>query len=172
MKEPMLRLSEPFAEWRIHHSPTIVANSYAILDAARDPRIYARLRTLKTGLVSLYRGQPEEALAPVAPYLISLAENAELRKWILSEGWGNSWGVFMTATAGIDDLRQHFRHFLLVRDADGKRLYFRFYDPRVLRVYLPTCTESELHQLFGPVESYFMESEDGRSVLEYRLSPR
>jgi hypothetical protein len=36
-------------------------------------------------------------------------------------------------------------------------MIFRWYDPRVLRVYLPTCTENELDMLFGPLSSYFVE---------------
>jgi hypothetical protein len=34
------------------------------------------------------------------------------------------------------------RRFLRVKDEDG--LVFRFYDPRVMRVYLPTCAAGEL----------------------------
>jgi hypothetical protein len=32
-------------------------------------------------------------------------------------------------------------------------LLFRYYDPRVLRVYLPSCRPSELETVFGPVVS-------------------
>lgn len=36
-------------------------------------------------------------------------------------------------------------------------MLFRFYDPRVLRLYLPTCTSTELEQVFGPVGTFFTE---------------
>ena len=55
----------------------------------------------------------------------------------------------------------------MVYDEDGKPLYFRYYDPRVLRVYLPTCNESELKTVFGPVTHYWVEGEDGNSMIEY-----
>ena len=45
---------------------------------------------------------------------------------------------------------------------------FRFYDPRVLRVYLPTCTGDEAEEFFGPVPEILAESEDGGSLLSYR----
>ncbi|MCK7510897.1 MAG: DUF4123 domain-containing protein [Desulfobacterales bacterium] len=68
----------------------------------------------------------------------------------------------------LNPLRTHFRRFLMVHDSDGKPLYFRYYDPRVLRVYLPTCTSQELKTVFGPVESFLVEDEDGRSAIRFR----
>ena len=54
---------------------------------------------------------------------------------------------------------RHFRQFLRVRDEAGREFFFRFYDPRVLRVYLPTCNSEELRTFFGPVELFSMEGE-------------
>jgi len=45
-----------------------------------------------------------------------------------------------------------------VQDAKGKDMYFRFYDPRVLRVFLPTCTPEELSDFFGPIAGFLIES--------------
>jgi len=56
----------------------------------------------------------------------------------------------------------------MVHDEAGKPLYFRFYDPRVLRTYLPTCNASELAQIFGPVECYVQEGEDPGVLLRFR----
>ena len=53
--------------------------------------------------------------------------------------------------ATLEELRRHFRKFLKVEDPKGKSLIFRYYDPRVLRVYLPTCNAMELQTVFGPV---------------------
>jgi hypothetical protein len=47
---------------------------------------------------------------------------------------------------------------------DGKIVYFRFYDPRVLRAYLTTCTDDEIRTFFGPVHRLVMEEEDGRPL--------
>ncbi len=32
-------------------------------------------------------------------------------------------------------------------------LVFRYYDPRVLRVYLPTCSPAEFARFFGPISA-------------------
>jgi hypothetical protein len=67
-------------------------------------------------------------------------------------------------------MRRHFRSFLTVYDPDGKPLLFRYYDPRVLRVYLPTCDARELETVFGPVVAYLLEGEDPGDLLRFELS--
>ena len=58
----------------------------------------------------------------------------------------------------------------MVYDEDGKPLYFRYYDPRVLRAFLPTCNADDLKVLFGPVDDYLLESEDGADVLRFAVA--
>jgi len=140
---------------------------YAILDAAREASIPRKLYQQGAEFVSLYRGEPQEKLASVSPYLVKIDTKPKTMEWILNEGWGNSWGILFLSSAGLDDLRRHFRRFLLVGSPEGKELYFRFYDPRVLRVYLPTCTPFEAKRFFGPVGVYLMESEDGQAFQEF-----
>ena len=145
------------------------AGLFAILDSARAEVVPAKLEQSEAESVSLYKGEPEESLAHVAPYLVQLDPEGELLTWVSEQGWGDSWGVFLTSEASLEDLRQHFRRFLMVKDDEGKRLYFRFYDPRVLRTYLPTCAADEIKLFFGPVVSYLLESEDGEQLLRYSL---
>jgi len=57
-----------------------------------------------------------------------------------------------------------------VYDEARRPLYFRYYDPRVLRVYLPTCNEADLGAIFGPVACYFTEGEEGDTMVAYFTS--
>jgi hypothetical protein len=57
----------------------------------------------------------------------------------------------------LQQVRAHLRQFLLVQDERGNQQYFRFYDPRVLRVYLPTCDAAETQQFFGPIDRFIVE---------------
>ena len=50
-------------------------------------------------------------------------------------------------------------------EKDEKEVYFRFYDPRVLRTFLPTCTPEETTEFFGPVRSYLVEAEEPETLL-------
>lgn len=149
---------------------------YAILDAARDERIYPAIvessgehRCLYTGHQVLFLGKLPQVLAKAAPHLVKLVPEAVFTRWIISRGWGDSWGIFLVSSADLRELLRHFRRFLMVKDENGKAFYFRYYDPRVMRIYLPTCNETELKMLFGPVDRYYVEDEDAGSLLEYRL---
>jgi hypothetical protein len=80
---------------------------------------------------------------------------------LLDEGWGKSWGCLVSTALPIRELRGHLRRFLRVQTEEGKTLLFRFYDPRVLRAYLPTCTAEELETFMGPITRCMMEDSAG-----------
>ena len=140
---------------------------YAILDGASIPDLLDRLYGERPEFCSLYRGGLKPDIAEVAPYLVRLEPRSALTQWVIERGWGNHWAIFAQAPADLDTLRRHFRRFLIVYDPDTKPLYFRYYDPRVLRVYLPTCTSDELATIFGPVQCYLLEDENPGSLLRF-----
>ncbi|MBX3438077.1 MAG: DUF4123 domain-containing protein [Planctomycetaceae bacterium] len=126
---------------------------YALLDACDEPRIPARMREIGSDrAASLYRGAAERDYWAIAPYVAQLDE--QLLSWIMNDLAGSPWGVFVVADVSLPQLRKHFRRFLLVEGPDGRQLYFRFYDPRVLPTFLQTCTPSEAEQFFGPVTGF------------------
>jgi hypothetical protein len=126
---------------------------YAVLDACDEPRVPALVRDLGPELaVSLYRGPAEEDLAAIAPYLVQVTP--ALLRWLGETLWTDPWGIFAVSESPIDELRTHFRKFLLVDAPDGDQWYFRFYDPRVLARFLPTCDATQLIAFFGPVASF------------------
>ncbi|NTX39026.1 DUF4123 domain-containing protein [Myxococcus sp. CA033] len=141
---------------------------YALLDAARESRVYSLIRW-EPAASCLYEGRIPAELAEVAPYLVRLRPDAPLLGELIGTGWGRAWGLYVEAPVAPELLRRHFRRFLKVQDERGKRLYFRYYDPRVLRTYLPTCNAEELQFVFGPVRSFLMEDEEGSSLLRFSL---
>ena len=143
------------------------ASIYAIVDAARQEKIYPTLFRSGNDHICLYQGAKAQELAYVAPYLVALGRDDSFTQWLIGNGWGDSRAIFAASSASLRDLRQHFRKFLTVFDEEGKSLLFRYYDPRVLRVYLPTCNASELKLIFGPVDRYALESEKGDAIVEY-----
>ncbi|MGZ8779617.1 MAG: DUF4123 domain-containing protein [Thermoanaerobaculia bacterium] len=142
-------------------------STYALVDAARDPRIHPALMDADCTWRCLYRGDAARRLATAAPYLVELEPEARFTRRLLHEGWGDAWGVFIHASATLDALQAHFRRLILARMPDGRTVYFRFYDPRVLRVYLPTCTANELATIFGPVDRYVLESRGGGGIVTF-----
>ena len=140
---------------------------YALVDAARSESIYPKIMDAKVENVCLHRGKMAKELACVAPYLVQLQSEDPFTQWLLDSGWGKSRYVFVRSSATLNELKRHFRTFLTVYDEEGKSFFFRFYDPRVLRVYLPTCNENELEIVYGPVTRYYLEGKEENQLIEY-----
>lgn len=140
---------------------------YALLDGARDPAILPWIRARALDHTCLFAGTLTPALAAAAPYLVHLYRGEPFTRELFEKAWGRSWGVFVAAPAAMEPLRRHFRTLLRVRDEGGRRLLFRYYDPRVLRVYLPTCREPELEAVFGPVRHFFAEDREPGTLLRF-----
>jgi len=141
--------------------------TYLLLDAARMSGLINEARTRNPANDSLYRGTRDEGLSAVAPYLFRFSAGQTFANWYLKQGWGRSWGVLMKSGRSLEDLAKHFRSFLLVKTETGQNLYFRFYDPRVIRVFLPTCDTTQLREFFGPVDYFLVEDEDPAFVLRF-----
>jgi hypothetical protein len=139
---------------------------HAILDAARGERILELLRESVEDCRSLYEGPQGEALADVAPYLVRMPKESWLLEALVQEGWGSAWGIYLTSPQPFLELRRHLRKFLMV-EAEGMdgRLYFRFYDPRVLQTFLPSCLPEQRKEFFGNINSFLAEGEDGTVLL-------
>ncbi len=141
--------------------------TFVILDGARVDGLLRAIGTHNVPSACLFAGKLEPSVARTAPYLVQLQQDSNFVAWLLERGWGRSWGVFARFSGGLNELRKHLRRLLLVKGPDGKTMFFRFYDPRVLRLYLPTCNAEELATVFGPVQAYVMESEDARDVQSF-----
>ena len=135
---------------------------HAVLDAARDERILELLRESVDPCRSLHDGVEGEARADVAPYLVSFRRDSGLLDRLLREGWGRSWGIFLTSSASFTAVRRHLRRFLLVEDEDAApRGYSRFYDPRVLCELMPIATPRQRDDLFEGLDAFLLEGEGG-----------
>lgn len=148
------------------------AHTYAVLDAASVPDLPNKLFELQPNNVCLYRGELPPDLVYVAPYLVHLHPEHKFTKWLLAECWGKHWGIFAQSRMTLVSMRTHFRSLLTVYDEGGNPLLFRFYDPRVFLMYLPTCSELELKNFFGKVSNYFAETENAELLVRYQFSNR
>jgi pSer/pThr/pTyr-binding forkhead associated (FHA) protein len=140
---------------------------FAVLDAARDPHILNILLESNQPFESLLNGQEGQDLAHFAPYLARLPEGSLLLETLVRQGWGNSWGVYLTSHRTLKEVQNHIRRFLRVRLPEGREVYFRYYDPRVLRLFLPTCRPDEINRFFGPVKCFMMEGDEPDILLQF-----
>ncbi len=142
---------------------------YGVLDGSSVPDLPTRLYESRLPNHCLFQGDLDPDLAHVAPYLVFLPPNHEFTEWVFSEGFGDDWGVFIHSHHSLIEMRRHFRSLTNVYGKNGSSMIFRFYDPRVLRQYLPTCTPDELQEFFGGVERIFAETEEGDGLISFEL---
>lgn len=144
---------------------------YGVLDGASIPNLLSLLSENGLSSVCLVPGELDPELAQAAPYLAQLDAQSPFAELFLSQGLGKHWGILATSSADLRTLRMHFRKLMSVWDPDGKPLFFRYYDPRVLRIYLPTCNSGELRTVFGPVMTYYAEAQTAGKLLRFTLGP-
>ncbi len=144
------------------------SKAYAVLDGASNPALLGHLYGDQPEFACLYRGELKPDIAECAPYLVRLGQDTPFAQWIMGNCLGKHWGIFALSRADLRELRQHFRKFNMVYDPDSNRpLLFRYYDPRVLRVFLPTCDAKQMAEFFGPVDAFFAEAEGGDGHLRF-----
>lgn len=140
---------------------------YAVLDGASADPLLDLLHDFEPEHECLYSGELEPDMLETAPYLVKLEPGSPMLTQILEQGWGHHWGIFIRAEHEVSmrDVRKHLRSLFLVRDPDDQVLYFRYYDPRVMRVFLPTCSSEELKAMFGPLMTILFEGQNPQMLV-------
>lgn len=149
--------------------PDFLNTKFVLIDAARIGRSLSRLQQLAVESRCLFRGESEARLGPLAPHLMDLGPRSFPQNPVLQSGWGESWGVYVNADCSLEALWRHFRKFLFVKTEAGREFYFRFYDPRVLRLILPVFDEEQLRDFFGPVKEFILEDDDPAFALRFSI---
>jgi hypothetical protein len=164
---------------------------FAILDGARNGRVASLLKDFgilanisvnrdqqredcradESLYQSLYIGTMASESAEQGPFLVRMLPQSPLLGAVIAEGWGDSWGVFVESAATFVALWRHFRKFILAEMPDGTPALFRFYDPRVLRGFLPTCDREQLESIFALPISFLLEDSEVRLVRFVRPQP-
>jgi hypothetical protein len=139
---------------------------YAIIDAAQDFSLVHALRSShQCDAQSLFQGDASDDAAHVAPYLMTVPVAGPLLP-LWTERIGNNVGILLVSPVQPKEMLDHLRAAFVITDETGQEYFFRFYDPRVLRSYVPTCTPEERATFFGPVERIVVENDsaDGYST--------
>ncbi len=143
-------------------------NLYAIVDSARNDEVFQYFLNDKIEYKSLFEGKADVKFFSVSGFLVECKRDSTLFNWLTTEAWGSSCSVFFLSKASFSEVLKHLQKFIRVYLEDDDIVYFRFYDPRVLRVYLPTCNSKEIRTFFGEIESFFVEGEDQKVMIEFQ----
>lgn len=145
---------------------------YCLVDAAAEPELYARLKALGSEVRCLYlKGVHYEGavmspeLAAAAPYLLPVDTGNDRVVALVTEGVGRARQILAASAAPAAQVLAHCSEITRARDEEGGQFHFRYFDPRVLRAYLPTCTREEKALFFGPLDAVWAEQADGAGEL-------
>jgi hypothetical protein len=139
-------------------------STFALLDGAGIPGLLDKLQQAPgLDFECLFSGEQEPGVAEVAPYIARLEEGSEFAGWTMS-GWGQRRGIFVQTPDDVElpALRRHFRKLNMVYGPNGNSMLFRYYDPRVLWMFLSVCARQQVNSMFGPVSNYIFEGRDDK----------
>lgn len=143
-------------------------HAYAVIDGAQCLDLMPVIERMTPPHECLFMGELEPEIEMVAPHLVQLTPEGKFFDWLFDNGWARNWAIYMVSEKPLLDMRKHFRRLTLVQMPDGQFVYFRFYDPRVMRSFMPTCDAEQIRQMFGdPIESYLVEAEGGGDILRF-----
>lgn len=116
---------------------------YAVLDAASVFGLPEILENSGLEHDCLYAGKAARDYGASAPWLVRLSPDHALTRWLLDSGsskplgWDAAPGLLIRSPLSLRGLRRQFRRFTMIHNSETqKRLYFRFYDPRVFRTVI------------------------------------
>ena len=155
---------------KIHRELFLIPKTrvYAVLDGASIKNLLLHLDEHEPDYFCLYQGDLPHDVEEAAPYLVHLEKESPFTQWVIEKGWGNHWGIFAVSRENIKAMRKHFRTLVMIKEHNGKRMFFRFYDPRVFNTFLPTCNGDQLAEVFGPVICYIQEDNEPNRLLKCR----
>src|SRR5262249_50595011 len=95
------------------------------------------------------------------PHLVSLPQKIHLLNSLVSEGWNNHWGIYLSTEEGFRKLLRHLRETLIEEMRPARSLPTRFGDTLTLTSYLRALAASQRERMFGPVYAIFTEDPAG-----------
>ena len=145
-------------------------NHYALVDAAKLDGLCEQIEA--SGLESrcLFKGAAEAELCTAAPWLIELDSKNSFARSLFDVGeerwqmWHDEVAVFIRSHLSVDDLRNHLRRFLRLRDRSGRWYFFRFYSPETLRTIVRSSSRIRKALLGDRIQSISCRGLDGEVV--------
>lgn len=148
------------------------ATPYLLVDCAGlDAGAAALPRDACAELECLFTGDLAQELADVAPYLGRIKAFEGEVPGVVEDVLKRHVGMLVVLPPtpegdgpSFSQLHRHFRKFNVVYDPDGKPLFFRYYDPRVIVDVLTVLEPQQLRDFFGPVAGLVLTGASGAAV--------
>jgi len=123
---------------------------YAIIDLAAAPSLAPHVMgRLQADTMTLFARHLPAAVRSVGPWVVNIAKVARLEAAIDHLDCGQYWGYYVHSSIDIVSLRHTLRKLNLVNIPESERpVLFRYWDPRVMSVYLNVATKGQKRSLF------------------------
>lgn len=129
---------------------------YGVLDCAVADWVFPAVQAEGANR-SLFSGALDPDLATATPHLVELrADSLLLARMNGDEARAAHSGILCQSDLSLWDLRLWLRRHLQAMLPDGRVVLFRFYDPRVLPVWLASLPPEDLSMWFGPVSQWWV----------------
>lgn len=142
---------------------------YVLVDMSRGAPYAYSVPSWAGGFLSLYSGQSRIELAEVSPYIGIIEKTEDFLEEMLENSSVRSSLVLLSSAEELDLVRAHLRKFLTIALESGALMYFRYYDPRILRDFLPTCDSKQLREFFGPIDAFGVQGDVNKGWLIFSL---
>lgn len=152
--------------------------TYVIIDLAINEDIWTYItQVFELKYYSLANNEDYEKLEFVAPYIVELREKSDFLYWLLKEGYGNNWMIFLQTDKKIEKLKEQFSDFFYQKvevkidnNIEYKESYFAFYDPRVFMGYMKILNEIDKIDFFDGINCFLCENIfNNKELLQYKL---
>jgi Domain of unknown function (DUF4123) len=124
---------------------------YLIIDSAQAENSHLKLKKWQVAYESLFDGKPEESVPEIAPLLIPMfdleAESIEqLCEWAIKLAYKTPCFSWVDSVLPTAEFAGHLRNFHEVNLSEGQSMLMRWYDTRVLPVWLACLSSVQAKQ--------------------------
>lgn len=127
---------------------------YILFDSSQHLRFHQKLQGAGVSYHSLFEGHAEEILPEMAPLLIDVTVESPVVQSVMEEtrriGNIKPCVSILESTQPIDAVARHLARFHLVETPDDRSLLLRWYDTRILPVWLKVLTTEQRARFTHP----------------------
>lgn len=143
---------------------------YAIVDGAGLPELQQMAMHFDARIHCLLPGEQTPLTRRRAPHLVPLSSPADaMTCWLLGCFGERPVGICCESSRGRHLVQVQLRRLLTVRTPEGRGVFFRYFDPQVFALLVPTFDQQQLRELFGPVQAWYLPDPHGRHRQRYVL---
>ncbi|UIN21229.1 DUF4123 domain-containing protein [Herbaspirillum frisingense] len=131
---------------------------YLLLDGAQAEGSHLALQAMRVPYASLFEGKREEVLPEIAPLLVALSgldmqRRERLVSWILPLAFSVPCLSWYESPLPLPALAAHLRNFHQVGLSDGQAMMMRWYDTRILPIWLQALDPEQARLFTGSMLS-------------------